>query len=120
MRNAINWFEIPVLDMNRATKFYSTILDITLAAENSGPVTLAVLPHQDGVGGALIKSDGHKPSSEGVVVYLNGGEDLSSVLDRVEDAGGKIVAPKFSVGEHGYVAWFQDTEGNTLALHSMH
>ncbi len=29
-KNAISWFEIPSTDLDRATKFYETIFDITL------------------------------------------------------------------------------------------
>ena len=73
----------------------------------------------EGIGGAIVKGEGYIPSHEGSVVYLNGGEDLSAVLDKVEGAGGKILRPKTGIGENGFIAFFNDTEGNKVGLHSM-
>jgi hypothetical protein len=72
-----------------------------------------------GVGGGLAQGEGFEPSDKGTVVYLNGGADLSLPLSRVEQAGGKIVMPKTSIGENGFMAHFIDTEGNRVAFHSM-
>ncbi len=120
MANALNWFEIPVTDMNRAQKFYSTIFGIELATmEAMAGFLMAMFPAEDGVGGALIRGDGYVPSTVGTVVYLNGGEDLSSVLNKVEGVGGKVLMPKTDIGQHGFVAFFTDTEGNKVGLHSM-
>ena len=72
-----------------------------------------------GVGGALMQSEGSNPSMDGTVVYLSGGDDLSTPLSKVEAAGGKIIMPKTSIGNNGFMAHFIDTEGNHVALHSM-
>ena len=119
--HAINWFEIPVSDMDRALKFYNTIFGVEMGTMEAMPgFTMAMFPAEEGgVGGALVHGDGYKPSQEGTVVYLNGGADLSDVLDKVQTAGGKVVMPKTDIGEHGFVAYFQDTEGNKVGLHSM-
>jgi predicted enzyme related to lactoylglutathione lyase len=74
---------------------------------------------QNGVGGGIVQGAGFEPSSTGALVYLNGGDDLSGALSRVEAAGGKIVLPKTSIGPNGFMAHFIDTEGNKVALHSM-
>ncbi len=66
----------------------------------------------------MVKSDDHKPSMEGVVLYLNGDPDLDNVLNKVEGAGGKVVMPKVSIGDNGFMAFFIDTEGNKMGLHS--
>jgi predicted enzyme related to lactoylglutathione lyase len=55
---------------------------------------------------------------EGVVLYLNGDPDLDNVLNKVEGAGGKVVMPKVSIGDNGFMAFFIDTEGNKMGLHS--
>jgi predicted enzyme related to lactoylglutathione lyase len=121
--NAINWFEIPVVDFGRACRFYGEILATTLPVDSSFPgMQMAFLPaSEDGVGGCLVACEPSKPSADGVRVYLNGGEDLAVILARVEGAGGKVVVPKTLIREDiGYFALFTDSEGNTLGLHSMH
>jgi predicted enzyme related to lactoylglutathione lyase len=72
-----------------------------------------------GVGGGIAQYEGFEPSANGSLVYLNGGDDLSIPLSKVEGAGGKIILPKTSIGENGFMAHFIDTEGNKIALHSM-
>jgi predicted enzyme related to lactoylglutathione lyase len=52
------------------------------------------------------------------LIYLNGGDDLDVVLSKVEQAGGKIILPKTGIGPHGFMAHFEDSEGNKVALHS--
>ncbi|MEM9293326.1 MAG: VOC family protein [Acidobacteriota bacterium] len=118
-RNSLNWFEIPVVDMERAKAFYSKIFDTEIQDFPMPGTEMAFLPQQGaGVGGALVKADGYVPSTQGAVVYLNGDPDLSAVLGRVEEAGGKVEMGKFDIGEHGFCAFFHDSEGNRVGLHS--
>lgn len=122
MKNAINWFEIPVKDYERAKQFYAAVLAGEITDMHMDDMMYGVLPYSEeekGVGGAIIKSDFSVPSVAGCTVYLNGGEDLSVPLARVEAAGGKVVMPKTGIGEHGFMAQFFDTEGNKIAFHSM-
>ena len=119
--NAINWFEIPVADFNRAKKFYSTIYDFDMPEMEMDGAKMGILLHdqEKGIGGAIIKTEGMEPSARGIRVYLNGGSDLSTVLSRVEGAGGKIVMPKTLIGDGmGHYAVFEDTEGNQIGIHS--
>ena len=122
--NCLNWFEIPVTDLARAKHFYQVIFGIHMDELSMGPIDMAFFPSTNGngkVAGALAKGDFYKPSAEGVVIYLNGNPDLSSALDKVETEGGKIIMPKTQITpEYGYMAWFIDTEGNRIALHSQH
>ena len=121
MKNTINWFEIPVSDMDRALAFYGSLFDTKLELMSGmTDVTMAMLPADgEGVGGALVKHEQMKPSADGTLVYINGGDDLAPMLGRVEPAGGKVIMPKTSIGENGYMALVTDTEGNTVGLHSM-
>jgi uncharacterized protein len=120
--NAINWVEIPVSDFERAKKFYSTIYDYEMPVNPGPPVRMGFLLYEmkeQRVGGAICFGPGHIPSKTGVLPYLNGGKDLSVVLNRVEAAGGKVLMPKtFITREVGHVAQFLDSEGNRIALHS--
>ncbi|MFH1197212.1 MAG: VOC family protein [bacterium] len=120
MANVINWFEIPVEDIDRASKFYAEVLGGELSQMEMAGIKMAFLPMQgEGVGGALCQSDAYKPSTDGTLVYLNGGGDLSVPLARVENAGGKIILPKTLITEEiGYMAMFIDCEGNKVAFHS--
>ena len=122
MANAINWFEIPAKNFERAKSFYETILEIEIHVMPHPIYKYGIFPAdmQSGqVGGGLVEGEGYEPSTKGSLVYLNGGEDLTVILSRVEKAGGKIILPKTSIGENGFMAHFEDTEGNKMALHSM-
>ncbi len=122
--NAINWFEISVADINRATKFYESVFNIQMPIQEMMGMHMAFFPSEDmngKVSGGLVQGQSHKPSGDGVKIYLNGNPDLNNALGRVEAAGGKVVMPKTKItDEIGHMAYFVDTEGNTVALHSNH
>lgn len=121
MKSAIAWFDIPTLDFERAHTFYSTILGQTLEIEDFMGQKLGYFPmSSDGeVGGDLVPPDPtFIPSSQGTRVYLNCEGKLDEVISRIELAGGKIVRPKFQIGDQGFIVIIQDTEGNIVGLHS--
>lgn len=123
MLHAINWFEIPVVDFERAKRFYEALFNAELMEMDFPDGRYGMLPadmEQGGIGGGIVQGEGFEPSSKGTVVYLNGGDDLSIPLARVAAAGGRIILPKTSIGANGFMAHFIDTEGNRVALHSMH
>lgn len=118
--NALNWFEIPVTEVARAKKFYETTFDIEMHQMEMMGMQMVMFPSQmPKSGGALVKSQNHKPSTEGSIIYLNANPNLQSILDKIETAGGKITMPKTSIGENGNMAFFIDTEGNLVGLHSV-
>ena len=121
--NAISWFEIPTADIERASKFYETILDVKMIPMDMPNLQMRMFPVTDntGVGGALTHApDFYQPQANGTLVYLNANPDVQKVLDKVEAAGGKIVVPKTEISpEYGYMAVLIDTEGNRVALHSI-
>ena len=122
LHNAVNWVEIPVTDFQRAKKFYSTIYDYDMPEMEMGPVKMGILLHnrdKGGIGGAIVAGEGYVPSKTGTKVYLNGGNDLNTVLDRVPRAGGQVIVPKTAVGMMGHIAIFEDTEGNFISIHSV-
>ena len=123
MKNAVNWFEIPVTDYKRAKQFYETVMDSEIKdhhmpEQNTKYGMFSYDEDNNGVGGAIIEAEGQNPTTDGATIYLNGGENLNTSLNKVESSGGKIVMPKTDIGEFGFIAQFIDTEGNRIALHS--
>ncbi len=124
MANVINWFEIPAKNFERACEFYGKVLvgDVKKIHKVEAPgKQMGMIPgaSQGDAGGAIVKGKGYEPTTKGSLIYLNGGDNLSKPLSRVEKNGGKVVVPKTSIGENGFMAIFHDTEGNRVALHSM-
>lgn len=122
-KNAISWFEIPVLDINRAQKFYEAIFNISMIPLDMANMKMRMFPLEDMncVGGALVDSGGfHKSSAaDGPLIYLNANPDVQLVLVKVEAAGGKVMVPKTEISpEYGYMGVIIDTEGNRIAFHS--
>ncbi|MFL6663475.1 MAG: VOC family protein [Rhizobacter sp.] len=120
-RSALNWFEIPVRDMDRAQAFYEKLLDTTLRREQMGEQTLSVFRYEEnaGTGGCLLQAGPMQPSAQGTIVYLNAEPSLDAALARVEAAGGRIVTPKVQLpGDMGAFAHIVDTEGNRVGLHA--
>ncbi len=122
MPNAINWFEIPATNLDRAKKFYETTLGISMMPM-PGPRPMAAFPadwKKGEISGCIVQGEGAVPSSSGVLLFMNCGADLAPALARVEKAGGKIVMPKTQIPMEGagYMAVINDPEGNRIGLHS--
>ena len=121
MKNAINWFEIPVKNFDKAKSFYETIFSSEMHVMEAMGMKSAFFPAEmetGGIGGCIIQGEGYEPSPKGSLVYLNGGDDLDIPLSKVEAAGGKIILRKTAIGKNGFMAYFTDTEGNKIGLHS--
>ncbi len=121
-KNVINWFEIPAADINRAQKFYETIFDISMSAIEF-PHQMRIFPKDDPMyisGAICFKPDFYSPSMAGTLVYLNASPNVQNILDKVEDAGGKIIVEKIQISpEYGHIAIIMDSEGNRIGLHSV-
>lgn len=118
--NALNWFDIPVTNMERAKKFYETLFDIEMFVMEMGGNPMAFFPcGDDKVGGSLILDKELKPGKDGCLVYLNANPSIQKVIDKIEAAGGKVVVSKTQVSpEIGFVSYFIDCEGNRVGLHA--
>lgn len=116
--NVINWFELPVVDMDRAVRFYEALTDKKLKRENFMDVPHAIFgSSKDGVGGALIKQPNRRPVADGTTVYL-GSSDIDAALLRVSKLGAEVRLAKTSIGPMGFIALLVDSEGNQVGLHS--
>jgi predicted enzyme related to lactoylglutathione lyase len=121
--NALNWFEIPVDEIDRATDFYEGIFDMEMTPmqEMMGMkmVSFPIEMTNGKVSGGLVESDNHYPSDEGSIIYLNANPDIQAVLDRVEGFGGEVIMPRTEISpEIGFMAFFIDSEGNKVGLHA--
>jgi len=118
--NPVNWFEIPVTDLEKAKQFYEHVLGMALSLNEMGPMRMAWFPMAEGAPGAtgtLMQAEGYTPSCTGALVYFSV-DNIEATLAKVKERGGKTLNPKTSIGEHGFVAHFEDCEGNRIALHS--
>jgi uncharacterized protein len=111
-----SWFEISVADLKRAMDFYSHVFGVKFEVENTHGNEMAIFPNRIG---ALAKGDSYKPSKSGTRIYLNV-ESVDEVIKRAMERKGKVLFPKTSVGVYGFVAEIEDSEGNCIALSSMH
>lgn len=120
--NAVLWAEIPVSDFDRAKAFYSAIYEFEMPEMQMGENRMGFFLYEqgNGVGAAIVQGNDYEPCTKGSKIYLNGGSDLNTVLNRVEGAGGTIVLAKTEIAPGmGFYATFLDTEGNAVSLHSM-
>ena len=120
MKNLISIVEIPTADFPRAVKFYQAILNISIEETDMQGTRMGLFPSDgEAVSVVLINGEGYMPGPEGATVYLYAGDDLTTMLNKVEPHGGKIIIPKTEISpEIGFFAIFTDTEGNKLGLHS--
>ena len=120
MNSYVSIFEIPATNIQRAIGFYEGIFGLKIEKMEMPGMQMGILPYEDQmVVGVIIQDEESQPSANGITVYLNGGNDLQVILDKVETNGGKVIMPKTPhADESGYFALFLDTEGNRLGLHS--
>jgi uncharacterized protein len=120
MNNNLTWFEINVKDLERAKTFYETVFgaEFTFFDMPGSPMYAFNADQSKGeIGGALVKANDNEPSDKGTVVYFSS-QDVAIEAARVEPAGGKLLFPKISIGDFGFIAHFIDSEGNRIGLHS--
>ncbi|MEQ9218172.1 MAG: VOC family protein [Cyclobacteriaceae bacterium] len=120
MNSFISIFEIPATDIGRAVTFYQALLSVDIQTIDMQGMQMGLLPSEgQAVSGVITQGEGYEPSADGVLIHLNGGDDLQPMLDRVAKNGGEVILPKTLIDEeNGYFALFLDTEGNRMGLHS--
>ena len=115
--NRAVWFDIPVADLARASKFYQAVLGVNVHHEKMDGFEFAVIDHKDGNGGCLVP--GHEEVGKGgVLLYLNVNGRIRGAVAEVQKHGGKVREGVHPIGPHGYRAVVLDSEGNRVALHS--
>lgn len=118
--NPVIYFEIPVNDLNRAEKFYSSVFGFNFEKEIIDSCEMSLFPFEDsksGISGALAKGDVYQPTKDGVILYFKT-ESIDATLEKVLEQKGEILYPKTINEKHGFIVTeFQDSEGNRIALH---
>jgi predicted enzyme related to lactoylglutathione lyase len=118
MKHTINWFEIPVTNIERAIRFYETVFATTLTREDMEDMQMATFPYEDGqVSGGLTQFEHYKPSADGTIIYLDAPQ-LDAMIERAKKAGGQLVfGPHTLPNNIGRIALLIDSEGNRIGLH---
>lgn len=116
--NRAVWFDIPVVDLARATRFYAATLAIRVDPVSFDDLKFSVLEHEDGNGGCLVERPKEITSDRGVLLYLNVSGRIRDAIRQTESHGGRVLEPITSLGPHGFRAIIIDSEGNRVALHS--
>ncbi len=117
--NPVNWFEIPVNDLTKAKAFYESVFGVEITESEMRPNKMGWFPMEMGAAGSagtLVMGDGYTPSHDGSLVYIHV-DKIDPTLEAINAAGGKTLMPRMSIGEHGFIAHFEDTEGNRVAVH---
>jgi predicted enzyme related to lactoylglutathione lyase len=118
------WADIPVIDLDRAVKFYSAVLGKEVRKMSEQGAEYGLLPHeeQNASGCLCVGRDSvgteNKPSQNGPLIYLSVEGRLDEAVRAAGAHGGKVLEPKNQIGPHGLRALVLDPEGNRIALHS--
>jgi uncharacterized protein len=119
MQNQLVWVDIPVIQLERAIKFYSAVLGADVDKHDMNGFRFGLLPHADtNVSGCLCEPSDNQPSQKGPLIYLNAQGRLDRAIAAVKENGGTLLQDKHQIGQHGYRAIVLDSEGNRVALHS--
>lgn len=119
--NPVNWFEIPVKNINESKAFYEAAFGFEMLIHKMGDILMAWFPsanNESGASGSLIEGESYEPSHLGSMVYFSV-DDIEAVLTKVVENKGKILNAKMDIGEYGFFAHFEDIAGNRIGLHSM-
>ena len=118
--NAINWFEIPVTNLDKAAALYAATLGCDLKREVFFGVPHAIIAAQgEAVTGTLISDPARQPQrGVGTLVLLNAKDGVPACLARAVAAGAKVVQPVTDIGPFGTSAKIEDFDGNVIGLHA--
>ena len=107
--------------MDRAKTFYEKTLEVTLEKLESPDLEMWAFPFDmdaPGAPGSLVKMEGKDSGTGGTIIYFSCA-DCAVEAGRAAQNGGKVVKEKFSIGQYGFIAFVEDTEGNMIGLHSI-
>ena len=113
--------EVPFDDAERATSFYREAFGWQLDSMPGFGYTMVTTTPTDergrpsetgGINGGMLRRQG--PITTPVITI--GVDDMDDALTRIEKLGGKVAIGRQPVGDMGFSAYVQDTEGNLIGL----
>ena len=127
MGTEINWFEIHVLDLDRAEAFYKKIFNasffemIDYPCEARG-ITLNETP--ESMEGALVKHPSRRPSHEHGTILFFEVDDVDAKREQIKSLGGDDYGDlvTIDIAEAGRLTliYMTDPEGNIVELQKWH
>lgn len=122
-QNKIVWMDIPVEDLDRASLFYSKLMDLKFTIEEHAGIKFALCPHsEEDSAFCLVVEPNFSPCDlkyDAPLIYLNVDGRIDQALKAATDHGGRAITAKEQIGPYGFRAIILDSEGNRIALHSM-
>ncbi len=122
MGTEINWFEIHVLDLDRAEAFYKKIFNASFFEMKDYPydargITLNETP--ESLEGALVKHPSRRPSHEHGTILFFEVDDVDETVEHVKQENIPVWREPFSIGHSPErMAIFGDSEGNAIGIMS--
>jgi predicted enzyme related to lactoylglutathione lyase len=118
LHNLAVWFDIPVANLDRASKFYAATLAVAMHDNEFDNFKFCVFDHDTGNGGCLVPNEAEIAGNAGILLYMNVDGRIRDAVAKATANGGKVVKPVHPIGPHGFRAVILDSEGNRIALHS--
>lgn len=118
--NPVSWFDITVSNLERAKKFYEAVFQIQFFDLPSEWGKQSLFPSDfqgQNISGGLVEKENRTENGNNTIVYFISEDCITEEL-RVEKAGGIILKTKMPIWEFWFISLLQDTEGNTIWLHS--
>lgn len=117
MQNFIAWLDIPVLDLERAKKFYSSVFAVECQDQHAETFTMSILRDLNGQKlGSLVLANDRAPSWQGTRIHLHANAPIADLLERTQQNGGKIIEEPNEMPS-GKFALIEDSEGNRIGLY---
>ena len=121
--NVLVWSDIPVTDLERASKFYAHVTEgAVMPMPGADGIALIMGKNPPSPDGSemVVSADlyvGGTPSADGPTIYFSANGDIDGFVERVREAGGTVLDEKAFMGPMvGWIAFFLDTEGNRIGV----
>ena len=108
-------FEIPADQPERAIKFYTDVFGWQIQKWNAPEDYWLIMTGEDnqpGINGGLMR----RPDPSASTINSVDVPSVDDFVTKIIQNEGKVVMPKMAIPGVGYIAYCQDTEGNTFGI----